>query len=513
MKKNLAKIISVFLSLITVFSVGLGCGSDPVPDTATDIQISYWESGFGKTYISQIIKRFGEIHPEYNVILESSSAVNADTLYLDPTSNSIDLYITAFGSKNAYADLIEPLDDLLNEKPDGENGLTIGEKFGDIVAKNRADDGKVYGLPAITGSLTGMIYNLNMFKDKDGNYYDVPNTTDEFVKLALTIKADGKTPFVYYKDYWYYIFESWVAQYEGVDNYYDIRNGFYTDSNGEKHANDVRIITESQGRYEAYKVMSELLGPKGYAYSNTNNFNHTQAQTYFLSEKAVMQPNGSWVENEMKNLENDAEVRMMKTPVLSAFGKKIGISTDRHLSIIVDYVDGKTLTAAEAEIVNSYSDDIINQVREARSIHYIGALMDVVIPIYSNAKDAAKEFLKFYYSDEAMLIAQNSLNTFVGLKYSVEPELDKSAWSDFMKSVDDIRKDANIISCSLNTTLFYNNALVQLYDGSGASSHHIIDCLTYRDDGRTESAEAYWTKEKNMWNERWSSLLKNAGLQ
>lgn len=506
MKKHFTKLLCMALSLIAVISTVfvVGCGSPAAPNTSTDLQITYWESGNGRLYMDKIIKRFEELNPEYNVIFESSSMVGTDTV-TQSDSNTVDLYITAFENRNAYAEYLEPLNDFVNEKPDGEDGKTISEKLGDFVNRNLAEDGKLYALPWLPGSMTGLLYNVDMFKGEDGEAYKVPNTTDELISLCETIKADGKTPFVHYKDYWYYIFESWVAQYEGLDAFYDIWNGVYTDSEGVKHANDVRIVTESKGREEAYKVMAQLLSPQGYAYTNTNNFNHTTSQTYFLSGKAVMQPNGSWVENEMKNADYDTEFRMMKTPVLSAFGKKIGINSDAVLSIIVDYVDGKTLGSDDMAIVNEYDESVIEKVREARNVHFLGRSGDVFIPNYSIAKDAAKEFLKFYYSDEAMLITQQTLNSFVYPSYSNEPVIDKSGWSDFMKGVDDINKDAISVICNFNTSLFYNNSLTMYH-------YHPIENLTYRQDGKTLTASDYWTKEKTWFTNNWNTLLRNAGL-
>ena len=201
------------------------------------------------------------------------------------------------------------------------------------------------------------MYNVDMMVDSTGKPYKLPNTTDELVDLCLTLYSDGTTPFCHYADYWYYVYEAWIAQYEGEEAFYDIWNFVYTDENGVKYPNDVRAITESKGRYEAYKVLEDLLSPKGYTYTNCNSFNHTTAQTYFLNGYAAMQPNGSWIENEMGGGDAAANILPMRTPVISALADKLEVEAknaelaERILNAWRGYSD-------EAAFIFSHTDGI-----------------------------------------------------------------------------------------------------------------------------------------------------------
>ena len=516
MKKILRNVICLLLTISMV--VGLfGCTAKAAPNTASDIEIIYWESGYGRDYMLNLVAKFNEKYPQYKANLVSSAAVNNDTVYLDPDTNTADLYISTFELKNAYKEYLEPMEDLLDVKPDGESGKTIGEKLGvDFKTRNLLSDGHLYFLPWNVASTTGIIYNKNLFKDLNGNPYRMPRTTDELVELCLTIKSDNKTPWVFSSDYWNYIIESWTAQYEGLDVYLKERVGIYTDEFGVEHPNDVRIITENKGRYEAYKVLENLVGPYGYAMANTNNFTFTAAQTYFLAAKAVMMPNGTWVENEMKV--SDANIGMMEMPILSAVGTKLGLS-DEDLAIVVDYIDGVMLSATDAAFVESLPEETIDFVREARSIHYNHMYADIFIPNYSNAKVAAKEFLKFYYSDEALKITQETLNTFVRLEYSNQPTIDKSMWTPFMREVDEMRKNWNTLQLSLNTPIGYKGGLNIMY-------HYVPSTyLTYRDQSYNNGQlqvddftnkrglqKGFWKLECEYWQSEWPRMLVDAGL-
>lgn len=500
MKKILCFILALTLCVGGLF----GCKAPKAPNSTSDIELVFWKSGYGDSYIYELERRFESKYPEYNLHPSVSSEPRGSTVYMDPNSNTADLYITTFETRNAYTQYLEPLDEFLKVKPDGESGKTIGEKLGTFVDIAKASDGKIYSLKGLGASLTGLIYNVDLFKNEQGEPYKVPNTTDELIDLALTIKSDRKTPFIYYCDYWYYLHEAWVAQYDGLEIFHKNWNGIYVDENGVEHPNDYRIITESKGREEAYKVIAELCNPQDYAYMGTTNMTHTESQTYFLENKAVMMPNGAWVENEMRTEQN---IRFMKTPVLSAYGKKLGIDSDEILSLMVDYVDGKTLATEDLEVVLSYGNSVIDAIRTARQIHYVGRHTDIFIPVYSNAKEAAKKFLEFYYSDEATKYLEEAQGTpMPNSAYSVRPTIDTSNWSDFKKQVFELTTQGNLVYTTMSQKLFYNGGLTFLWHYNPAKY------MTYNEDGSWKNFNDYWTMEKNYYINNWQTILQTAGL-
>lgn len=509
MKKEVLKRTAVIGMSLTLTFGAVGCAglAKDAPNTTSDIEIVYWESGWGRAFMDNLISAFTEKHPEYNVILDSSAAVNNVALYEAPDTNTVDLYVTTFELKNAYKDLLEPMEDLLASKPDGEHGKTISEKLGSYQADYTLDDGHVYSLPWTMESTCGLLYNVDMWlKDGSGNLRKTPRTSDELAEYALELYTkENKTPFIFYGEYWAYLTESWTAQYEGLEKFKKEWKGIYTDSEGVEHENDVRFIVDCQGRYESIKALEKLLYRKGYAYTNSNSLDVTTAQTLFLNKKAVMMPSGSWIENEMKN--NGAHIKLMKTPVISALKDVLGIKSDAHLRILVDYVDGETLNADELEIVNTYSDTVIERVRDARSIHYCGAKSSILIPNYSIAKEGAYEFVKFMYSDEGLKITQDTIKTGMGAEYTTKPEIDTSDWSYFMKDLYTFSDNVTKVNFSLDKKIFYDGGITKM------NYYWPSQTLVYREDGGQETAAQYWAKEVNYWENNWEGILTNAGLR
>lgn len=499
------RIVSIVLLACMLCGLFAGCKAKKQANTATDVEVIYWETGYGRAWLDNIIKAFNDSQDKYHATLVSSAENRTGEVSRGDATG--DLYIGSANTCNAYKEYLYPLDDFLATKVDGENGLTVAEKMGSFIENNKHPDGHVYAISGTFGGLNALMYNVDKMKDPDGKPYKLPNTTDELVDLCLTLYSDGTTPFCHYADYWYYVYEAWIAQYEGEDAFYDIWNCVYTDENGVKHPNDVRAVTESEGRYQAYKVLEDLLSPKGYTYTNCNSFNHTTAQTYFLAGYAAMQPNGSWIENEMGGGDAAANILPMRTPVISALADKLGIRSDKHLSLIVDFVDGTQLSESDLAVVNSYSAEVIEEVRTARSMYYGGHPGHTLIPNYSNCIDGAIELLKFMYSDEGIKIACDTVGCPASLKFSGDVQLDDSNWSEFMKECNEIKKTAKVMSSYLNEPIMYLTGV----------DHLKINCpvksMTYRTDGGILNADEFWAKETAAWEAKWPQMLIDAGLQ
>lgn len=499
------KIVSIVLLACLLCGLFAGCKAKKQADSATDIEIVYWEAGYGREWLDEAVKRFNNSQDKYHATVVSSAENRISEIERGDATG--DLYFGSWNVFNAYKEYFYPLDDLLATKVDGEDGLTIGQKFGNFVEVNKHPDGHIYALPNSIGSVNALMYNVELMKDMEGKPYKLPNTTDELVELCLSLYSDGKTPIIHYAEYWYYIYEAWIAQYLGEDAFWKTWNGIYVDENGVEHENDVRCFTENQGRYEAYKVLEQLLAPKGFTYTNCNSFNHTTAQTYFLSGSAVMMPNGSWIEKEMGGGDVAASIRPMKTPVISALGEKLGISSDKHLSLIVDYVDGTVLSDSEMAVVNHYSEDVIEEVRKARAMFYTGQSQHTIIPAYSKCIDGAVEFLKFLYSDEGIRLTSEIVGSPSSMTYSGDVQVDISNWTPFMQECYKIIQTGNNLGHFLNKPIFYLTGV----------QHFMIEmpahALTYRTDGGLLNADQYWEKETAAWEAKWPQMLIDAGLQ
>ena len=506
MKKLLKKLITLTVTLVISASVFTGCVKPRTPNTETDLEIIYWDSGAGSEFMYKIIQAFNVKYPQINVIFTPTAEVQNMTLYTEPSSNTIDLYFTTMEEYLAYSNLLEPLNNIYESDVDG-NGVTIGEKLDpNAVQILRSEDGNYYTVPW-SHSINGIVYNQTVF-EKEG--FKLPRTTSELINLALTINttkigssSKTYTPFIHFPEYWRYVYEVWMAQYDGVDAYFDKWTATYTDAEGARFADDVRAMTQMDGMYGAYEELYQILSPKGYVYNGSNSLSHTNSQTRFLAGEALMMPNGSWVENEMRNEDYNISIKLMKNPVNSNLAVKLGI-TDRTLSLLVALADGDALTPTEQNLINDVPESIRKEVADARNIYYTELpQFHTIIPNYSVAKEAAKDFLRFFYSDEAIKIAMQTTKTPSPARLS-QGEVSTAGWSDFAKNNLELIQGSTFIFKALTTKLFYDGGIIQLVNQSPARA------FTYGYD--QQNVSTYWSSEVNYWQENWSVFKHNAGL-
>jgi hypothetical protein len=195
----------------------------------------------------------------------------------------------------------------------------------------------------------------------------------------------------------------------------------------------------------------------------------------------------------------------MKTPVSSALGQKLGLSSDEELAAIVAYVDGDA-DADQTAYAESVDKSIVETVRTARNVYYSElSQYHSLIPKGAVATEAAKKFLAFYYSDEALQIMENH-GGFLPATYSdgAKRKTSTENLTSFMKSCMDCDQNAIYIGKTLGGPLFYNNDIGKLYYYSPASEFYYVD-------GKA-SVDKYFQKENAYWEKEWNNLLKDAGL-
>ena len=172
------------------------------------------------------------------------------------------------------------------------------------------------------------------------------------------------------------------------------------------------------------EVMEQLLDPdNGYQYARAASIDFTVMQGLFLRGEALFCVNGSWLENEMSANFKDANVDIIKTPVISSLVERLSFGNDSSLSAeqkddrlveLIKYVDAAD--AGETPALPVYADESnvksdITIVTEARHYSYMAGGTDhqAYIPSYSQHIREAKEFLKFMYSDRGLQIYYETL--------------------------------------------------------------------------------------------------------
>ena len=459
------RIIATMLVAVMTLSCLAGCGNKGEKKggtSQTDIEIALGTGGLGTEWLDALIAAFKEKYPEYNVYYNeyASSAATTTAFGLEDT-DTVDIYVA---NKSYNTEMMEPLDDVLDSKADGDS-MTIREKIiPAYLTLETAADGKVYTLTK-GGGVLSIVYNKKLF-DKAG-VRTLPRTTDELASVSDTLAAEDIKPFMHFAStgYWDFMSEVFFMQYDGAEYYLD---EFYC---GEPSLDK---FTKKDGRYETLKAYEKFITPN-YVLSGSNSNDHITMQTEFLNGKAAMMVNGSWLSNEMESLGNVDNFEMMKTPVLSSITDKLTtVKKESNLRKVIDAVD--SVTDGEKE-VSAYQDgenylvdgtpvsaadwDYISKARNTMAINYSGASM--WIPKYSNAKEGAKKFIQFMYSDEGYKIYANSLHIALPVALS-EGTLDTTDWNSYEQNQFDLFSKAEQFA-----TNYIAGKHAIFYDG-GASS-------------------------------------------
>ena len=508
MKKLLQRLMVFALSAISVFGM-VACGGGNGSNDPMTIDVYYWNSGNGAEYIEKILEEFKKDNPEITVDLVKSESPGGDTIRYDSENDMTDIYFTSMIDHMAYKSGLAPLNDILDMQVDG---VTIRSKFDANTIENMTtSDGKIYSMPW-SNSVTGIVYNATIFEEKG---FKEPKTTGELLELCAQIQnvypgKDDPKPFIHYPSYWNFPLFSWMAQYAGVEEFSKYWKGIYTTENGQELVNDIALFRDNVASQKALEVLYDLLSPQGYTVTGTNGLGHTISQTNFMARKAVLIPNGSWMENEMKNSSSQDQFKIMKMPVISALGEKLGIG-EEELRALVAYIDG-TATAEETEYAESVDANILARVKEARNVVCSQRLnFNILVPEASPAKEAVKKLIAFYYSDKALEIAETMSGMMVPVNYSdgsnrKHPEND----TNFLNSCTAILgQDSKIIEATYTVPLIYDNAIERFW------YYDAVEKFTYNNNLKkpAQTYNEFISAETTYWNNKWDTYLSNAGLK
>lgn len=438
---RIKKVIAMTMAAAMCMTCASGCGEKGKSEgnSTTDIEIAYWNSGLGSAWLDAMIKAFETKHPEYHVTYTASASdTGVMAAFRNKESNTVDLYMV---NKQYDIEYIEPLDDLLDSKAEGES-KTIREKIDpSYLSLEKASNGSVYQL-AYGGGANAFVYNKELF-EKAG-IKNLPRTTNELASVCNTLQSHDITPLCHFQagGYWNYMNETWFAQYDGMDYY---TNSFYacTDENGNSPSKEA--FTKKDGRYEVLKACEKIITPN-YVLAGSNTSDHVTIQTAFLNGKAAMMINGPWLANEMSSIGSVDNFGIINTPVISSITDKLTtVKKETELREVISAIDA--VVSGEKQI-EEYQDgenykvggllvakedwEYVRKARYTVSSNFAGQSM--FIPSYSNAKEGAKEFIKFIYSDEGYKVYTDSLHIVLPLSLD-KGELDISSWSDFEKAM------------------------------------------------------------------------------
>ncbi len=391
------------------------------------------DAGYGVEWCTKMLEVFVQEdwvknkYPDLNITFTDDSSDRAgyvkEALEAGRDGNDFDLL---FGFNSDIPEDTSILEDLTADVYDlavpGESVLYKNKMFPTFLDANRDATSKTqikYNSTPWAGGATGIYYNEDLLTDEG---FSVPRTTDELIGICddyytkyYGSNAPTKYAFVGTEGlpYWQYLLPQLWAQYEGVQGY---KNFWEGKANGT--VKNIEIF-QQEGRLYAAKVFEDLLEYGKYMDPSSLSWNNVQAQNALYAGNALFMVNGDWLEKEMENedISTTYDIKLMRTPVISALGTDLGI-TDEQLASIVDYVDGVTAVKPTGTGID---DDVIDIVREARNVMYsIGSNHISFIPTYADEKDIAKDFLRFMATDKAQEIFMQYTGSILPFNYDVE---------------------------------------------------------------------------------------------
>ena len=464
-KKFLLPIITICTALLSV----TGCTKTVKVGGEATIQIKSYKGGYGTDFLHELIKQYHEAHPEISFeIVEESALLDGEKGAAEialPKKNQIDLYFITGLDINYLVKrsssvlnkrdvtLLEPLDDIFESKAVGLDGKeeneTIKERFfGGFEELIRYEGefpkwrGTIFNLPW-ADAMTGLFVNKKIL---DKYNVEIPLTSDEFTAAVQTIYTKGASQDTYpfswggnnAAGYWQYLYETWFAQYTGVKTFNNFMN---CDPGNGKIVEEGYKVYENEGILKSLKAMFDILD-LNYSPKGSRSKTHMEAQTEFFTGRSAFMIDGDWILNEMKRdyYEQGKDIIMIGAPVLSSIGEEIGI-TDAQLHKLVEMIDKHKSNSEIKGVIPSLIDENIARVVAARSVHdTIGIGHQIVIPSYADAKEAAKDFIRFFYSNDGCRIFRNFANANLPLSFTKQ-EGDTN--TPFIQSLDKVRNYDN----------------------------------------------------------------------
>ena len=506
MKKSV-KFVAAALAAGLACAAFAGCNNKEKPNSATDIEISFWEGSFGKTFMEDIVSGFMKKYPEYKVDLRTSKNAQTIANSLQKRKNdTTDIYFNQLSIFMNYTDLFADLSEIVTETIPGET-KSIKDKYDKSLYESLKNENGELKTLGWAGSTTGIFYYADVL-EKEG--IDVPRTTDELADLVTSLGK--KTSFVQLKDarmgYYQYLVKAWMAQYAGLD-YYNNNWLQLKDESGKTPSKDV-YLSETDGRKQALDVLGSLLNSK----TSIEDLDKFKVATYFNLGDAVMMVNGNWVFGEVDALK-EKNIKMMRTPVISALAQKLDtVADDEELAALVSAVDNVLDNGATVSLTGSgydVSQADWDKVYAARTMVYNnGSEHAMIVNKYTNAMDGVKKFIQYYYSDEGLAKFINATHYSANANLTDETLVNTSGWTAHEKEQYARSKtNTNVTDGNATSPVFSKTATLHLY-----GTVDIVGQLTTTNN--PQSAAELWTAFKNNVNDArtgWTMWLKNAGIK
>lgn len=538
------KIMTVLLSLAFTAAICVGCGSNKInPDDPQKLEIYLYNAGYGYTWCEELLDAFKEEswvkekYPDLKINFEKDE-LQTRAQELMSASKKVNKYEIVMGSNlegilSPESGVVDLTESVYNSEVPGE-GVLYKDKLISSYLDSAAYRGKsalpnaekkYYQINWASG-MTGLIYNEDRL---DALGFSVPNTTDELVNIMQDVKALGgsnpaytqTTSLVTYgaSAYCNYLYYTWWAQYQTVEEYVNFYNGIDSDTMSRSPE-----IFRQKGLLESMKVLENILHrDNGLTWLNpsTGREAYRETQNRLQRGDGLFMANGDWVDNELASFREGLikvngradTVKMMRTPVISAIIERTpSIPDDATLSEVVKAVDnGQTGYPG-------VSDEDFAAIVAARNVVYsIGPGHNAYIPSYASGKEVAVDFLRFMATDKANEIYVRATNgASLPFRYNLReknPEL--------FEQISPLQKSRLNYFSEMNVNILPSQASFPLVRYGGLSTMATGSPLTEFTGGADKGgygsvAESVFEREYKYWtdnnNANWRSTLSQSGV-
>ena len=455
MKKKLLLLAMTSLASLVLTSCNQGGQQESKKEGGYEtVKVAFAECGFGSQFLLDWEEDYNAKNPDNKIRLELDGDAQMTVNILPRLQNGRNLpdlimVLATNWQPWAVQGYLEPLDDIYTYEV--SSGVTVK----DYLLDNLKTFGKVrdnyWALPWSVGPC-GIVYNEGMFKQFG---WEIPKTVDELVALCEQIKTDTAgtvAPFAWSgstSGYWDFLTFQWWAQIEGVEGW----NEFWKFESPEVYKQD--------GRLKCLQAFSTILqdldkgAPKNSVEGATGK-KFMEAQMSFIQGEAAMMPNGCWLETEMKSsLPSSFKMKLMETPV----------------------IDG----AKEVNTKYGTCGDFI------------------VIPRKAAHKDAAKAFLKYICTPDAVEIFTKATGGFRPFKYNPS---EIEGLTDFTYSCAEIWESGNNVFMTSDNIMYYQ-ANLGSWPGYGAPYSKMIQ--------EQDTPEFVTNQIYNYVNSNWAKFKQQAG--
>lgn len=555
MKQVLAVAMAALLgaSMCTVS----GCGGKEKVDSgsADTLEVYVYNAGYGYKWCELMLEAFQqedwvkEKYPNLVVELTQDAVAESAGTHLKSGNTKYDIVFLTNGANYANEEYaVDMYDSVYNTQVPGEDVL-YSEKMMSSVLNSMRDtstEKEAYYRTSWANIMTGIVYNETKLSALG---FSVPRTTDELLKICESVysgaivegaplngeKAVGaaintsvyanKYSFITYgvSPYTNYCLNTWWAQYEGQEEYYNFFQG--NDGIGISPA-----VLKQQGRLEALKVLEEIQKKSGETERYTSLEPSAEREAYRNAQgrvilgDALFMCNGDWFNYEMEDFAKGAGelagvVKIMRAPVISSLRDKTDLESDQQLSDVVAAVDAGYRTKEEAVTQGAsgleyVSDADFDTVYAARKVMYsIGTEHNAIIPKCSPAQELAADFLRYMATDkcQSIFIEETGGNS---MPFAYDCRTDNE---DLYNSLSAMGKCSIDVLLDVNLEILPNvNTLPLVSKGGFTAWKSIGDKPGYVIYSKDETAQQIFDDDYNYWtqnnNRNWELAKSNAGI-